>query len=513
MKLVLLLAALWAAAAPARAEDFSIAAAALTPGEVDAILDAAPGRLVRVADRLVDVPASRAAGQDVAVGKPEGEALAAAARAKLMASLRAAADQGRLTAQDRAAAKALAVAHEAALAWRDKYFLDSLDPGDGAVAPPPAAPGPDPLARDLRARLRLDDHGDPAQAEALDMAVRRMLDSPSARELAAEFVKLGRTATVSFEPLDSVLVGEGPHRTLSGIGGLTSHTEGDRVSLNAGYLTTDPRYQFGQLPGTLAHELLGHVLNEARASAANALPAMNVWEGDEELAGLTGWLVEAEIDGRAPTDSYLWTYLADPGRYHRTLHLVTRYYAETLSPADAARREQVYAERLERARKRIAYLEARLDPAQDWGKVLDHFETVHAIASRRLFGLRLDLVDSSSAAARGELGRLREIRDGLTQDLKDLKDPARRGEGETLARGLQDPFFADGEKRIAALSGRLRAIVAKNPPFQSFTPDADAIGWDELSKMYEDDRRDHPEHWTPPAAGATAPAGAILTAR
>jgi len=442
-------------------------------------------------------------------------ALPISARRALVARLRAAADEGRLTAQDRAAARALSLAHEAALAWRDRYFLESLSPdGDAtpAVPAPETAPAPDPLARELRARLRLDDHGDPAQAEGLDAAVRLLLESPSARELAAEFVKLSHPVTVSFEPLDSVLVGEGRHRSLAGIGGLTSHSSGDRVSLNAAYLQTDPRYQFSQLPGTLAHELLGHVFNEARAEAAGARSAMNLWEGDEELAAVTGWLVQAEVDGKLPTDAYLWTYLADPAAYHRTLHLVTPYYAESLSPADAARRGDAYAERLARAEKRIAFLEARLDPAADWAKVLDHFEQVHGVLKSRLIGLRLELVDSSSAAARGELARLRTIRDDLTRDLRRLKDPLFLSESAELARGLQDPFFADGERRIATLTGRLRALAAKIPPSPAGLPVPTPIGWDELARMYEQDRREHPEHWPPPVPGAPAPAGAILNA-
>lgn len=431
-----------------------------------------------------------------------------------MRRLRSAAEEGRLTDERRAEARALAVARRAALAWPDLYFLASLNPGDDpfASAVPPSsyvpAGGPPPpadaLAAGLRSKLDLDSHGDPIQAEGLDMAVRLLLASPTARRLAAEFVALDRKVKVSFEPLDgSGVYGEGAHKYVAGIGGLTSHLDGDRVEINAGYLSTDLRNQFQEVPGILAHELLGHVLNGLRAERAGASWPMGVWRGDEDLAATTGWLVQAEIEGKLPPDPYLWSYLSDPEGYHRSLQLVTKYYAETFTPDEAARAERVYAERLARVRRRVETLNSRLDPAEDWGKVLDHFQSVHGVSAARLASLRVDLVDSSSAAAKVELGRLLAIRDGLSADLKELKDPVRLSRQADLAKAMSAPFFADGERRLAAQTEKLRALAAGNSPFQTFPAPADALTWDDLRELYRKDRAEHPEHWAPAQATPT----------
>lgn len=523
--LLLLLPAVPAAAQTASTEPYSITRAGLAQDDVGAILEAGRGRYVAVADRLVDVASSTAAGQDVVLSQAEGEALAKSAIQARLMRLRAAAGEGRLTAQDRAEARALAVARGAALAWRDQYFLASLNPDEDPGAPLPAGayapaappevptPGSDLLAAQLRAQLILDDHGDPAQAEGLDMAVRLMLQSPTARELSAEFLKLNRRVKVSFERLDGGLVGgDDKHKYVSGVGGLTSHAEGDWVQLNAGYLQTDPRYQFSSVPGTLAHELLGHVYNDARAEIAGVTPAMNVWRGDEDTAGVTGWLVQAEASGKVPSDAYLWSYLADPEQHHRALHLVTAYYAQSVSPEEAGRLDEVYAERLGRVCTRIAELQARFDDRADWGAIMDHFVKVHAVDPWRFRGLRDELLHPSTAAARGELDRLLDVRRALTKGLADLKDPVRRAEQADAAKLMRDPFFADSEKRLAALSDRLRAFAAARKPapapVEVLAPGVTVtvvvpIGRDELKRMYQDDRRDHPEHWAePPLARA-----------
>ncbi|MDE2512044.1 MAG: hypothetical protein KGL74_13050, partial [Elusimicrobia bacterium] len=412
----------------------------------------------------------------------------------------------------------------AALAWGDKYFLDSLNPNDDGAAPPPAyapagpgtspaaAPAPDTLSARLRARLILDDHGDPVQAEALDMAVRLMLQSPTARELAGEFLALNRRVRVSFEKLDGSLVdGDDKHKFVTGIGGLTSHSEGDWVQINAGYLQTDSRYQFRQIPGTLAHELLGHALNGARAENAGVTAAMNRWRGDEDTAGVTGWLVQAEVDGRVPDDAYCWSYLADPEAYHRALDLVTPYYAQSLSPEEADRVDQVYAERLARVAARIAELQAELNDPTDWGAVIDHFQQVHGVEEWRVRGLRDDLRHPKTAEWRVALGRLLDIRAELTADLDGLKDPVKRADAAATAKLMRDPFFADSAKRLAVLSDRLRALAAKAPSAPAAAEDlvpgphvtvTTSLSWDDLRALYRDDRRDHPEHWRAPAPDA-----------
>ena len=516
---LLLTAASASAQIAAPGELFSIARAGLSRAEVGDIVESGRGRVAAVGDRLIDVSSSTAVGNDVPLTETEGASLVAARVQARLVRLRAAAREGRLTEQDRAEARALAVLREATLAWNDRYFLGTLNPdeetGDsasGASAPRLEMPDPgpagaaDPLSLQLRSRLALDDHGDPKQAEALDMAVRLMLQSPTARELSAEFVKQNRTVKVSFEPLDGGAVDMvGQHKYVSGVGGLTTHGDGEWVQINAGYLQVEPRDQFHDVPGTLAHELLGHVYNEIRAENAGVSGAMNLWRGDEDTAGVTGWLVSAEVNGKVPADPYCWSYLDDPAKYHRTLDLVTAYYAQSLSPDEAAHRDEVYSERLGRVQACIAAIQAQLDDRTDWAAILDHFENQHGVEPWRLRALRDDLLQPSTAGVHVELERLLDIRRALTQDLAGSKDPVRRSENADLAKRMSDPFFADSEKRLAALSGRLRAFAAARKPAPAIeVPEpgvtvTTSLSWDDVRRMYENDKRDHPEHWPTPA--------------
>ncbi|MDE2511777.1 MAG: hypothetical protein KGL74_11705, partial [Elusimicrobia bacterium] len=91
----LLLLAAPAAAQSVSTETFSIAGAGLTREDVSEIIEEGAGRYVAVGDRLVDVASSTAAGADVALTRPEGEALARAADRTRVARLRTAAAEGR----------------------------------------------------------------------------------------------------------------------------------------------------------------------------------------------------------------------------------------------------------------------------------------------------------------------------------------------------------------------------------------------------------------------------------
>lgn len=516
------------AAVPVRADEavelFSIAGSSLSPAEVGDLIESQGGRLVAVGDRLVDETETQKAGRDVPLTKEQGDALLAARVKVRLARLRADAREGRVTPSERAEARALAVLRAGALSFGDRYFLDSLNPetadADPLLHPVGAVPEPDPpsdrdeLSAAMRRLVLFDDHGDPAQREALDAAFRLMMRSPTARALSAEFVAQGRRAKVSFETLDGGAVGEDKHKWLAGIGAVTERSSEDRIKINRGYLETPESTQFGDLPGTLAHELLGHALNGARAAAAGVGSAIDKWDGDEDLAGVTGWLVQAEIDGKARNDSYLWSYLSDPARYRRTRQLITVYYAESYSPDEANRLPEAYAERLERAQERIAFLEKRFAPRIDWVKAIDHFESpAHGIDPRRLASDRIDAEFASTAAARGELSRLDSIRDALASDLKTIREPYQRSRQADVAREMADPFFADAQRRLATMTDKLRAIATKNPPPAPTPARPDEIGWPELFKMYDDDLRDHPDHWAVAASTAAPSAPPLAPAK
>lgn len=507
MRALLLLAAL---ARPASAaitlvstQPFSVGGAALSDAEAGDLLSAAGGPFVIVGDRLVKV---RPDGVDEAVPLDEGTGLVKARVAGRLEALRAAAREGRATPADKAEARALAAARSSLMSFEDRWFLRSLLPelGDEEFAkvpepagvPAPGAPAAaDPLAAGLRARLVLDDGGNPLAKEALDMAVRRLLESPTARELAAELVKRGLTVRISFERMENSVVAErGGHRSIEGYGGLSTHGSGGPwIKLNRDYLRVDTSYLFRDLPATLAHEVLGHALGAARAEEAGLVNEWNRWRGDELGAGLVGWLVAAEL-GYDAGDAHMRRWLENPEGYFRAMHLAGGYYAKTFSAEEAADPAHAYRERLARVDAALELFDSESADAVDWDKVIDHFKTAHGVDPRRIALVRMELANAYRPLERAaERERLLVVRRELLAAAAALEDPVEAASVAAAAKGLRSPFFVEAEVRLNLLGDRLRAA---SPAVSKPRPrDPADFDMNQMREMYRRDLVENPSHW------------------
>jgi len=485
---------------------FSVGGAALSDAEIGDLLVAPGGPFVIVGDRLVKVAPRGESGPDEAVPLDEGTRLVKARVGARLDALRAAAREGRATAADKAEARALAALRSSLMSFEDRWFLRSLSPelndAEFAQPPEPAAvpvPGPagaaDPLAARLRARLVLDDGGSALAREALDMALRRLLESPSARELAEEFVRLGATVKVSFAPMENSVVAErGGKKFLAGYGGTaTRGTAGSWVKLNEDYLATDTEYLLRDMPATLGHELLGHALGAARAEAAGLDEAWNRWRGDEHAAALVGWVIAAEL-GQLPHDEHLWRWLDDPESYFRGMHLAGGYYAKTFSAAEAKDPAHAYRERLGRVEAALELLDREAGETVDWNKVIDHLIAEHAADPRRLALVRAELANRSSHAERAvERERLLFVHRDLLAATSSLNDPVEAERQAAVARGMSHPFFNEAEARSRILGARLRAAAARAPkPAPRDPTDLDAAA---VLELYRKDLAENPSHW------------------
>jgi len=511
--LLLLLTAPASAAIPlVSTEPFSVGGARLSDPEIGDLLAAPDGPYVIVGDRLVKVQPIGASGPDEPVLFDEGTRLVKARVSARLDALRAAAREGRATPADSAEARSLAALRSSLMSLEDRWFLRSLSPElsdeDFAKIPEPAGvllPGPvspaDPLAARLRARLVLDDGGDALAREALDMALRRLLESPSARELAEELVRLGATVKVSFAEMDHSLVAErGGRKFLLGYGGTSTHgTGGAWVKLNRDYLKTDTAFLLRDLPATLGHELLGHALGAARAETAGVDFAWDRWRGDELTAGITGWLIAAEL-GAVPNDAHMWRWLEDPEQYYREMHLAGGYYARTFSPAEAADPARAFRERLARVEDALKILDDRSAEAVDWNKVIDHFISEHREDPRRLALVRAELNNAAKPVEIAvERERLAAVRRELIEASVALNSPVGKARQDSVAAGLTNPFFVEAESRVRLLGDRLRAAVARAP--KAAARDPEDFTAEALLELYRKDLRENPSHWPPLAPG------------
>ena len=188
------------------------------------------------------------------------------------------------------------------------------------------------LAASLLSRVWLPDEAARGR-DLLDAALRRMLESSTARRLVERYVAAGNRAVLrvddpanprawpesASEPIDF----RGPRALLSWSG--TRAT----VTVNAAYLTAEPDWRDIDLPATLAHELLGHAFWYARAEREGIHTAVHHYDQNELYARLVGWLVASELGGRP--DATVDDYLRDPYVFRLDLRYLDPHYSLLMS--------------------------------------------------------------------------------------------------------------------------------------------------------------------------------------
>lgn len=405
--------------------------------------------------------------------------------------------------------------------------------GEPGVAPADAPAGEDALTARLLAQLELVDHGNPEEAAGLDMAVRRLMSTPTGRELAEEFVSHGKKVRVSFETVPgSKVVETNGKKMIEASGGSTSF-EGaiPHVRLNKDYLGTDPDFQRFYLPGTLGHELLGHGLEQIKAEKAGLGRPYLAYRSNEANAGMVGWLVEAEL-GAKLINPHMWNYLRSPEEYHRTLKTNLAYYAGTFSPDEMADPVPVLKERLVNAKAALAALERDKTSMESWRPIIAHFKIRKFDKDH---GFRKP--DSSFSAASQDIenftgsgyprrrAEIQEIVDyvGTLINWYSGKDAA--ADLAALKKAAESNLFKEAERNLETRKIRLegvirarsaRAAAAEPPPPASsapasaklkapepppsgperFAPPADdQISWDDLYRLHQTDLARFPKHW------------------
>lgn len=341
----------------------------------------------------------------------------------------------------------------------------------------------------LRAGLALETHHDHAAAAALDDALRRLVKSPTARGLAQELLATGEKPRVSFEPGDCAVYTRDGRSAISGIAAKTAtRARPPQVKLCRGLLDAASDALARDLVVTLPHELLGHALEAVRArrlSPADAAQYESAAE-NETNASLVGWVVGLEL-GAAPADARMRRFLDDPDKYLAERALELQHYAGALARGERNDPAGVLRARLARLPAEREKVEAAVRGAEKWRAVIEHFVSVHG-AARAAFAARLDAIERVERSyAPGRRAQLDAVEKILRERL------SRRDERRELVGGV---FLAEEEKRIAGLRARLARLLSGKPaakpglstPIGQFTRK-------QLVKLYEDDLREHPEHW------------------
>ncbi|HVE13624.1 MAG TPA: hypothetical protein VNI01_09540, partial [Elusimicrobiota bacterium] len=369
--------------------------------------------------------------------------------------------------------------------------------GGAGLAAAPSDPDAQ-LRTDFIALMRYT--GSEEDGRALVAIATKMLESPTARRYAREFVRRGETVTFRLEDMaGSVVQEENGRRSFTGTRGYTYTTrEPMEVALNRHFLTTDPSHEHAA--GTMAHELLGHGLRGAQAKEKNVSEAWGRYINDETNARLVGWVVRGELGGRLD-DGYMWSYLRDPNEYYRSIETGSEYYAGTLQAADMGDPVPVY-------RRRIAVIQEKKRSYEAWRTALQadqaaiaHFTGAQHNVPARRFSVVSQETENRLQTIPTWIAEWDQMETSLNALVTRFSSRDGRREAARLAVQAGDPFFNDVETEMAGLQRTLAGLArgrtedgenrgAPDPP--------DQISRAELRRMRDDDRRRNPAHW--PAA-------------
>lgn len=349
----------------------------------------------------------------------------------------------------------------------------------------------------LKKLVTLDDHGDPAQKAALESGLATLMRSPTAVELAEQFVKIGKPAKISFEKTDrggGVTEQNGVKMLQTSGGFMDARTGTPHVNLNVEYLQTSPKYRDASIASTLGHELLGHGLVHYQATAAGAVDVNHVYRNDEAKAGLVGWLVDAEL-GTTLADPHMWNFLKSPEVYHDELHTNLPYYAGTFSLEEMKNPVETLRARRTKAQEELKNNAQRRKQNEGWRPVIDHFVTAHGVARDKFKSLGEEITASRAYYDQHEKN-LKEIVAYVSAREKEYGTAEGKKEVERLAKAAETPYFQQAEKDVAALADRLRGLTRGRKP-ESWVPPPDPgqLTWDDLVAMMTKDKKEHPEHW------------------
>lgn len=387
---------------------------------------------------------------------------------------------------------------EAGAAALQRNFMSAASLGDEPLVPPAddgSGFGPSMDARPLETRMlervRLDDRGRADEKKALEDSFKRLLETPTGRRYAEEFLAEGLTAVVRFDdfPDSQLFLVDGRKKFYAAQAYTDWRQEGyAEIRLNRHYVDGDPDFMRESLPSIIGHELLGHGLWYGRAAKENLYLAFHYHELNETLARLVGWAIDHELDGRFE-EAGAWNYLSDPAHYLSNLKMRLPYYAVTFGQAEMANPLETLRARLTSAEAEVVRARNNLASQKTWLPVLDHFSRDHGIPASRFELLRKELSDLEAHYQNEVVNAESIVREvsGLMERIAAEPDHASE---LYLKEASAHPFFERLSADTARLGKALETMANAAPPAPprpAASRPADQITWEALAKMYQED--------------------------
>jgi len=372
-----------------------------------------------------------------------------------------------------------------ASAQEGKAFFDGAVRRAALAAQSPSPQDKARLLAELKKHVTINDRGVPAEGAALNAILARMMDSPTARELAAEFIKEDAKAVIAFEDVPGTEIFEinGKKTFWTDDGYSDTEKNPPEVALNSAYLAA----QTENAPAVTAHELLGHVLERKRAERYGVAEVYKFHRNEEANAGLIGWTVGAEL-GNKITDGWSWKYMADPDDYHKRLQSTTAAYAAKLSTEEMKSPRTAYEKRLADIETLLLGLPARRESLVTWQRIIDHFIEEHDMDGDPFTSLNESLYATLQSLPDTEYN-LRKIKEHLESLIRKCDGEAGKAWTGSLAAKADNGYFKEKarvmEERRQVLTGLMQGKTweSEAPP----TPPGQ-ISRAQLEELWEKDK-------------------------
>ena len=362
-------------------------------------------------------------------------------------------------------------------------MFDGMGRYSAAAAPAATVEDRAKLLAAFKKQIVINDHGIPAERAALDSMLARMMESPTAREVAAKFIKENAKVEITLEniPGSTIATVDGK-KTLWGPRGMTETTKiPPRVVLNKFYMQYEK--DFGV--GTLAHETLGHAFEAQRAGDALGGGIYLYNTDDEENARMIGWLVRTELEVKP--ESEIWGYMQDPEANRESLKMASAYYAVTITSEEMKDPVPVYEKRLIDADKELAKLNGKTEKYETWKKIVAHFTDVHKMDPAS-FRSRLDDIDNALKSIPATQKNLAAIKTALQGWLAFFPTADGKLYLGTLARESDNAYFKKKDAVILERRERLSGLLLGKPQETAPPPPAGQITWEQLSELLKKDK-------------------------
>jgi|GEM_PF-1211127 len=367
-------------------------------------------------------------------------------------------------------------------------FFDGAAPSAAKISEAsPAGTEKRHLAAELKKLITFDEKNGPEEKALLDSLLSKMLDSPTGRETAGEFIKAGARAKLSLSEIPgSVLHTVNGKKIIKGTRGF-ARPDGDPplVVINELFRL----HQRENAIEVLSHEMTGHVL-EAKLVPEKLAEANTVAVGDEEISRINGWLTATEL-GVEPSDT-IWSYMQNQDEYRRMLKTLHPYYATTLTLEEMKNPVPVYKEVLATAEQTEKELGLKAEKREKWDRIADHFINEHKMNAGEFTAIK----DEISNRRKNEItsrDKLSEIKAKLAGRLKFLSTKEGARYIEYLAASADSGYFKERDEKIKERRERLASLLlGKTPGAANPPPVAGQLTWEEFEKMWAEDEKNCP---------------------